>query len=327
MALSDITRKQARSDVLLRIDEVGSTGLIDDEINLWLDRGQFDFFNRMSALVEKWYGTNETMSPTISPSAGAVTQVSMAGNYAASKIAKIVKFIQADGTTIWHPVEFGKLEYMLGNSNYDEHYAYAWFGENLHLFVGTSATAISSNASVLHFIRKPTPMGGDSNVFTVTFSVAAQNDTVTVDGIVMTAKDVATTELADFITTGTNSADATNLNDLIGAIFGGTSGVTVSVNSNQVTITGAKTVVSSNANRLAVAATISSMLDVPTEYVDLPIMYAQARALGKLNSFGEKSAVENELSIRYGAIRQLYGDEIQIKALEKQAGIQTPRGE
>ena len=89
--------------------------------------------------------------------------------------------------------------------------------------------------------------------FTVTLVSAVEDDTVTVDGIVMVAKDAATTEVADFITTGTNNQDAQNLDDLIGVIFGSTTSVTVSVAANVVTIAGAKTVVSSNATRLAVA--------------------------------------------------------------------------
>ena len=89
--------------------------------------------------------------------------------------------------------------------------------------------------------------------FTVTLASVVEDDTVTVDGIVMTAKDAATTEVADFITTGTDNQDAQNLDDLIGAIFGSTTSVTVSVAANVVTIAGAKTVVSSNATRLAVA--------------------------------------------------------------------------
>lgn len=103
--------------------------------------------------------------------------------------------------------------------------------------------------------------------FTVTLVSVVEDDTVTVDGIVMIAKDAATTEVADFITTGTNNQDAQNLDDLIGVIFGSTTSVTVSVAANVVTIVGAKTVVSSNATRLAVA-TVSdgsaTMIAIPS---------------------------------------------------------------
>ncbi len=329
MALSEVTRKQARSDVYLRIDEVGSTDLIDDEINLWLDRGQYDFFNRMSSLVEKWYGKNETIS-SISPSNGAVTQVALTGNYAATKIAKIVKFVHADGTTIWHPTEFGKLEHMLGNSTYDSHYAYAWFGENLHVFVGTSAGSISSNASVLHFIRKPTALGGDTNVFTITvsdYSSIAANATITIDGVEFIEKQSSTPEVADWKQETGNTETAANINDVIDAVFSSTSNITTSDSTGTVTVTGAKTVTSSDSTRLTVAASTAAMLDVPSEYVDLPIMYAQARALGKFNSMAEMAVVERELEGRYSAIHALYGEAIQLKALEERAGIQTPRVE
>ncbi len=103
--------------------------------------------------------------------------------------------------------------------------------------------------------------------FTVTLVSVVEDDTVTVDGIVMIAKDAATTEVADFITTGTDNQDAQNLDDLIGVIFGSTTSVTVSVATNVVTIAGAKTVVSSNATRLAVA-TVSdgsaTMIAIPS---------------------------------------------------------------
>ena len=328
MALSEVTRKQARSDVYQRIDQVGSTGLINDEINLWLDRGQYDFFNRMSSLVEKWYGTNETLS-SISPSNGAITQIALAGNYAASKIAKIVKFMHADGTTIWHPVEFGKLEYMLANSTYDTHYAYAWFGENLHIFVGTSATAPSGDSGTLYFIRKPDEMGGDTNVWTITvnnYADKTDGDQIIIDGIVLEQR-AATTEKATFVAETSHNATAQNIDDVIGNVFGSTSGVTVSVNSAVVTVTGAKTVSVSQTTStfLTLAASTASMLDVPTEYVDLPILFAQARALGKLQRQDLRRGIEQDIANQYANIHATFAEEIQIKAGEKAAGIQTRR--
>jgi len=80
MALSDISRKEARSDVLARLDMIEADAVIEEEINLWLDKAQFDYFVRMGALVEKWYGKNETVSVTAL--AGAITQIALTGNYA-----------------------------------------------------------------------------------------------------------------------------------------------------------------------------------------------------------------------------------------------------
>ena len=100
------------------------------------------------------------------------------------------------------------------------------------------------------------PVGG--TIYTVTLASVVEDDTVTVDGIVLTAKDAATTETADFVTTGTDNQDAQNLDDLIGNIFGSVSGVTVAVATNVVTITGGTSVTSSNGTRLAVATSTAA---------------------------------------------------------------------
>lgn len=323
MPLSDITRKQARSDVLARLDMVEADAVIEEEINLWLDKAQFDYFVRMGVLVEKWYGKNETIS--ITASAGAITQIALEGNYSPEKIASITKFILADGSTIYRPVEYKKLEYMLGNTIYDNTYAFAWYGTNLHIFVGTSAAALSTDSSVLHFIRKPDEMGGDNNVHTVVFASVVEDDTVTVDGIVMTARDAATTEVADFVTTGTDTQDGENFEDVLENIFSSITGVSAASAAGTVTITGAKTVTSSNGTRLAVTATTASMLDVPTEHTELIIMGAQARALGKLGRVPERQVVEGKIAQGYTDIFNLYGVAIQTMQGEAAAGIQTPR--
>ena len=332
MALSDMTRKQARSDVLSRLDEIGSEALDPAENNRWLDMGQFDFFNKMAALAHKWYGTSATIAGDnsgITASAGAVTAVPLEGNYAATKIAQMNKLILADATTIVRPTEFNSLEHYVGISSYDSAYYYAWFGENLHVFVGTSAEALSSEAAILYFIRKPDEMGGDINVHTVTvatYSDKTDGDQIIIDGIVLEQR-AAATEKATFVAETSNNATAQNIDDLIGNVFGSVSGVTVSVSSAIVTITGAKTVTVSQTTStfLTVAQSTASMLDVPTEYTDLVIMYAQARALGKLKRQDLRAGVEQDISQMYGAIHGLFAEELQIRAAEKPAGIISNR--
>ena len=147
MALSDISRKQARSDVLSRLDEVGSEAIDPAEINRWLDMGQFDFFNKMAALAYKWYGTSQSVS--ITAPAGAVTATALENNYAPTKISQISKLILADGTTVVRPTEFNSLEHLNSNSNFDSSYFYAWYGEKLYVFTGTSASALSGDSSTL----------------------------------------------------------------------------------------------------------------------------------------------------------------------------------
>jgi len=325
MPLSDISRKAARSDVLSRLDQVESGKLDPGEINLWLEKAVFEFFNRMGILADKWYGTSQAISVTAP--AGAITAIPLTGAYGLEKIAKINKWILADGSTVIKEFEYKKLEYMLGNSNYEETYGYAWNGPNLYILVGAAATALSTEATTFYFTRKPDEMGGDNNVHTVTFASAVEDDTIDVNGVRMTARDAATSEFADFITTGTDEAAGDNFEDVLENLFQSVTGVTASSTTGTVTITGAKRVTSSNATRLAVAATVASMVDVPTEYVDLVVMGAQARALGKMQMTEKKTTVENQLAQRYGEIHQLYGQAIQVMNLESQAGVQTPRGE
>ncbi len=328
MPLSDITRKDARSDVYSVLGNIPTNELVPEEVNRYLNRGQFDFFNRMGDLVSKWYGTKQTVSVTAI--AGEITEIALTGNYGAEKISEITKFIQSDGTG-FDLFEFEKLDRMLGDSNYDYTYGYAWYGESLHVFVGASATALSNDSSVLYFVRKPDEMGGDNSVWTITvnqYSDKTDGDQIIIDGVVLEQR-AATTEKATFVSETSNNATAQNIDDLIGNVFGSTSGVTVSVSSAVVTITGAKSVTVSQTTStfLTLAATTAAMVDVPTEYVDLVIMAAQAKAMAKLRMVNERQTMEGALAGRFADIHALFGESVQIKQLEKQPGIQTPRGE
>ena len=100
------------------------------------------------------------------------------------------------------------------------------------------------------------PVGG--TIYSVAFASAVEDDTVTVNGVVLTAKDAATTETADFITTGNDAAGAGNLNDIIGNIFGSVSGVTATVTDNDVTISGATSVTTSTNSRLALTTSTAA---------------------------------------------------------------------
>lgn len=328
MPLSDITRKDARSDVYSALGNPPTNVLIPEEVNRYLNTGQFDFFNRMGDLVSKWYGTKQTVPVTAV--AGQITEIALTGNYGAEKISEITKFIQSDGTA-FDLFEFEKLNRMLLDSNYDYTYGYAWYGESLHVFVGEKATALSTNSSVLHFIRKPDEMGGDNSVWTVTvndYSDKTDGDQIIIDGVVLEQR-AAATEKATFVSETSNNATAQNIDDLIGNVFGSTSGVTVSVNGAVVTITGGKSVTVSQTTStfLTLAATTSAMVDVPTEYVDLVVMAAQAKAMAKLRMVAERQTLKAEIDNRFGEIHALFGEKIQIRQLEKQPGTQTPRGE
>jgi len=187
---------------------------------------QFDVAMRLSVISNIWYGTTQTISVTAS--ANAITTVSLTGNYAPTKIMKIVKWLF--GNTVIPFVEDTKIHTMLANSNYDSSYGANWFGENLYLFVGTSATALSGSTTTLYFLRKPDEMTTDAGT-----------------------------------------------------------------------------------------------LDVPTEYYDIIVLSAMAKAMSKVNMMANKATAERDVAAKLNEVRTLYGLEAQVEAAEEAVGIQTPR--
>lgn len=69
----------------------------------------------------------------------------------------------------------------------------------------------------------------------------------------------------------------------------------------------------------------TSVVNVPSEFADLVVMFAHAKALGKLGMSGQRQEVEGEMVRRFDEIRSTYANEIQLMQLEKQPGTQTPR--
>lgn len=154
MALSNITLKEARSDVLARIAQTEAEVPGDEEIRTWLNRETFNIFSALLTVLEKWYGQPEAISVTAPVG---VTAVSLTGDYGLDKISRIVKFIKSDGDP-YDLIEFDRLEKISKNPNFDKSYMFAWFGPNLYVFVGVSATALSTDASIFYFVRKPVEM-------------------------------------------------------------------------------------------------------------------------------------------------------------------------
>ncbi|MAC53185.1 MAG: hypothetical protein CME31_11655 [Gimesia sp.] len=227
MALSDITLKQIRSDLQSRLDDVAPNKFGKEELNYWINMSQFDVAMRLSVISNIWYGTTQTVSVTAS--ANAITTVSLTGNYAPTKIMKIVKWVLSNNTVIPF-VEDTKLHTMLANSNYDSSYAANWFGESLYVFVGTSATALSANSTTLYFLRKPDEMTTDAGT-----------------------------------------------------------------------------------------------LDAPTEYYDIIVLSAMAKAMSKVNMMANKATAERDVAAKLNEVRTLYGLEAQVEAAEEAVGVQTPR--
>lgn len=154
MALSNITLKEARSDILARIAQTESEVPGDEEIRIWLNRETFNIVSVLLTVLEKWYGQPEAISVTAPVG---ITAVSLTGDYGLDKISRIVKFIKSDGDP-YDLIEFDRLEKISKNPNFDNSYMFAWFGPNLYVFVGASATALSTDASTFYFIRKPVEM-------------------------------------------------------------------------------------------------------------------------------------------------------------------------
>lgn len=72
-------------------------------------------------------------------------------------------------------------------------------------------------------------------------------------------------------------------------------------------------------------ASDSSTVDVPTEFADLVVLSALARALGKLNMTSNKQEVDADISAKLNDIRGLYANEVQQLQFENMPGTQTPR--
>lgn len=328
MALSDITRKTARSDLRSRLAKMSTEEFQDAELNHWLNTAQFDVFIRLNAISDIWYGTSQTVS--ITAAAGAVTAVSLAGNYGADKVAKFKKLVLASGALVPF-VGDSEVHSLQNNNNYDYSYAVNHFGEKLLVYVGTSATSLSSNSSTVYFIRKPDEMTADSNVHTILFTgqpTAGKYFKIWMGNYCVKVYARASAETNDdsifFVTSAAAATNATNLSAALNHAFGTGTGITVSVDTATVTITGGS-VENVDIDNATFTATTSTALDIPTEFYDLVILSALSKALFKLNMLNEKTSVDADIARQFSDIRAMYGEEMQMLQAEKVPGVQTPR--
>ena len=164
MALNETSLRTIRSDLAARLDDIAPNNFSEEELNYWLNLSQQDVARRLSSIANLWYGTSESISLTATNNS--ITTVSLTGNYAATKVMKFVKLILANGTNVPFIEDF-RIHTLLSNTAYDGSYFVNWFGENLYLFVGSSATALSGNSATLFFIRKPTDMSTDASTVDV----------------------------------------------------------------------------------------------------------------------------------------------------------------
>jgi len=334
MALSDVIRKVVRSDLRSRLNKFSTEDFSDAELNQWLNLGQFETFVRLSSISDVWYGSTQTMTLGTA-AAGTVSAHALAGSYGADKIAKIQRLITS--TSILVPfASFNDLYSLLQNSNYDGSYGVSWYGEKLYVFVGASASALTSNACTLFFIRKPDEMLGDGSTFSIVsgavltgngkmFNIWIGNQSVKV-----TARTTlgTTSEGIAYQDSATASVKATNIYNALLASFPVGSGITLD-NSTPGTVLisggGITDVQNVDGANLTFTTTVNACVDVPTEFVDLVIMSALSKALLKLNMMGEKSQVEADIASKFNDIRSLYANEMQLMQIEKTPGLQSPR--
>lgn len=116
--------------------------------------------------------------------------------------------------------------------------------------------------------RRKMNLGLGEHTVTITYASVADGDTVTVHGIILTCiTGSAAVELAQFKKETDAAATAANLEDLIDAIFDSTTGVSSSSSAAVVTITGARSVTTSNSSGFAISS--SSYQDEPPYTSDI----------------------------------------------------------
>ena len=239
MALSDITRKTARSDLRARIAQYTQKDIGDGELNQWLDMGQFDVATRLSAISDMWYGVKDTVAAaSLAFATASVTEVGISSAATSlgikpKDVAKFLTFVAgatsglANKVIPWTRIE--DIHGYIHNTNWDSGYAVSHFGENVYFFFGGSSGVEAATTTLTNFyIRKPDEMTADT-------------DTV----------------------------------------------------------------------------------DVPTEFVDLVLMYAQSKALGKLGVTQGKQEVDADIAARFNEIKQSYQQEVGQRQAEAQPGVQT----
>jgi len=133
-----------------------------------------------------------------------------------------------------------------------------------------------------------------SHTITLTYASIADQDTVSVHGVVLTCfTGAALTEKAQFKKETDGPATATNLADLITAIFDTTTGVSASAASGVVTITGASSVQTDNATGFAISESSASDEEPYTADIDQWILDGQLDVANKLVNEALKSGESN----------------------------------
>ena len=165
-------------------------------------------------------------------------------------------------------------------------------------------------------VRRRLGLGLGSHTVTITYASVADGDTVTVHGIVLTCiTGSAAVELAQFKKETSATATGDNLEDLIDAIFDGTTGVSSSSSAGVVTITGARSVTTDNAAGFAISSAtyqdeppyssdidqflLDIQLDIADKCVDEALMAGDKGLSEKFLLTGDGSATEISLPTNF----------------------------
>lgn len=238
----------------------GETGKIIEEFNLSGADG---------SLVALSKPTNLLKPEIVTAKIGSDSQ-----NYQLNQVSPSLLLDIRDGSNTIYKVDSGD-----GATKY-----WSFWNEKIQF----SAAPASSSTPTIIGIKKPQTTKAGTNVWTVTVTDAqmAANDTITIDGIELIVKAAATTEVADFIAAGTDNASAQNLDDVIGNIFKASSGVSVSVATNVVTVTGARAITTTKAAAFDIAETTAALCDLPDHLHSLVEDYAVIQAWWQKNRAG-----------------------------------------
>jgi hypothetical protein len=162
MALSTITRGQARSDLRSRLGKVTSEQVVDDELNYWLNLAQIDIASRLSSISAQWYGEEKTDFALASLSAGNVVSFTLA-DPVPSAILRPVLIVGTAGEIDGQLVPWSRLEEVysyVGMTTYTNHVSAALHGTKLYVYTGSGITPDASETVSFFYIKKPTSIYG-----------------------------------------------------------------------------------------------------------------------------------------------------------------------
>ena len=163
MALSEITRQQARSDLRSRLGNVTAENLVDDELNFWLHIGQIDTANRLSSISNQWYGHTNLGVAVNNLSAGAVTLHALGSSPGPEDVLRFTLIVGTAAAIDGKVYSWARLEELysyIGMSTYSNHLAAAVHGEGLYMFTGSDYTPTGSETVTIHSINKPEALYG-----------------------------------------------------------------------------------------------------------------------------------------------------------------------